>query len=304
MSPGFFIWQTMSEVMGALPPSLAEKIMRGFGAGAYYLWREKRRIARENFSRVLHKPANHPQVGRVARASFSNYTLYILNMLRYDRVTKEDLRRRVHFHIAPESNQLLNQDCPIILVSVHFGNMDYAAPVAVERYRSLTMAAETIKPPELFEHLAAMRSQHRIYLIPFERASRKIIEALKTNQFVGFMLDVGIAGYAELTRVPVTFFGQETLFPSTPALLAQRYNAPLMVTFAHIGPGDEIHITADPPIFVSTELPREQALQEALQRVATAFEKAIMKHPEQWYIFRPMWPNPNELKSALASSAD
>src|SRR5581483_5161493 len=290
MRPGILVWQTMSEVMGALPPSLADKIARGLGAGVYYVWFTRRRVARENFAHVLNKPANDPQVGRVARSSFSNYTVYILNMLRYGRVTDDEFRRRVHFHISPEMHALLKQDQPIIVVSAHFGNMDYAAPAAVDRYRPITLAAETIKPVELFDHLAQMRSQHGVHLVPYDRAPRKIIEALKRKEIVGFLIDFGINAHKDINKVPVTFFGETTYFPSSPALLAQRYNAPLVVSFAHIGAGQDIHITIDPPIYVAREIPREQAEHETMQLVAERFEKAIVAHPEQWYVFRPMWP--------------
>lgn len=276
--------------MGALPPSLAQKIARGLGVSAYYVWFTRRRVARENFARVLNRPWSDPAVGRVARSSFSNYTLYLLNMLRYQDATPDEFRRRVRFDVAPEANAVMRQARPALIVSAHFGNMDYAAPAAVERYRPVTFAAETIKPVELFEYLARLRSQHGVHLIPYDRAPRKIIEALKRNEFVGFMLDFGINEHKDINTVPVTFFGETTSFPSTPAILAQRYNAPLLVTFVHDGAGEDICFTIDPPLFVSNELPRAEAYQDAMQRVARAFEKAILKHPEQWYVFRPMWP--------------
>lgn len=290
MSPGFFVWHTMSEVMGALPPSLAEKIARGLGAGTYYVWRNKRRVTRENFARVLNKPANHPQVGRVARTSFSNYTVYILNMLRYDRVTLDEFRSQVHFDIDPKTHALLLQDRPVIFVSAHFGNMDYAAPAAVARYRPITMAAETINPPELFDHLARLRSAHGIHLIPYDRAPRKIIEALKRKEIVGFMLDFGINSHKDINTTPVTFFGEKTTFPASAVILAQRYQAPMVVSFAQIGPNDEIHIRTSPPIFVPRDQPREQVERDTMQRIAEDFERIIRAYPDQWYIFRPIWP--------------
>ncbi len=277
--------------MGALPPSLAEKIARGAGTGTYHVWRAKQRIARENFARVLNKPPNHPLVGQVARRSFINYTLYILNMLRYNRFTLADFRKQVHFDLDAQVHTLLQEDCPIILVSAHFGNMDYAAPVAVERYRPITMAAETINPPELFEHLAQLRAAYGVYLIPYDRAPRKIIEALKRKEIVGFMLDFGINAHKDINTVPVTFFGEKTTFPASAVILAQRYRAPMLVSFARIGQHGEIHVQTSPPIFVPPDLPREQAERETMQRIAEYFERTIRANPEQWYIYRPIWPH-------------
>lgn len=279
----------MGEVMGALPPSLAEKIARGLGAGTYYVMREKRRIARDNFARVLQQPPNHPHVGRVARASFCNYTVYLLHLLRYEHATADELTRRVQFHVAPETEAALQQDRPLIMVSIHFGNMDYAGPSTVKRYRPLTIAAETIKPVDLFEYLVRIRSQHGMHLIPYDRAPRKIIEALKRKELVGFMLDIGVTGHEDLHRVPVTFFGEATLFPSNPLILAQRYQAPVFCIVAHNGSGDDIHVNIDGPFYVSSGLPRGQAERATMQEIASSFERTIRAHPDQWYIYRPIW---------------
>ncbi|MBI4673469.1 MAG: lysophospholipid acyltransferase family protein [Chloroflexi bacterium] len=215
---------------------------------------------------------------RVARAlGASAYYLWF---------TRRSIARQNFAHVLAA----LMQDLPIVFVSAHFGNMDYAAPAAVERYRPMTLAAETIKPVELFHHLAHQRSQNGVHLIPYDQAPRKIIEAVKRKEIVGFLIDFGINAHKDINTVPVTFFGETTFFPSSPAILAQRYHAPLMTGFAYIGAHKQIHITIDPPILISPQLPRAQAERETMQLVAERFEKAIRARPEQWYVFRPMWP--------------
>lgn len=276
--------------MGVLPPSLANRIARSVGMGVYYVWFTRRRVARENFARVLEKPWNDPQVGRVARSSLANYGEYILNMMRYPHIQRDELRRRVHLNVSAETHAAMMQDTPLIFVSAHFGNMDYAAPMAAERYRRMTLAAETIKPIELFEYLGRMRSENGVDLIPYDRAPRKIVEAIKRKEIVGFLIDFGINSHKDINTVPVQFFGETTHFPSSPALLAQRYGAPLLVAFARIGENGDIYIDVDTPRYVSRDLPRARAQQETMQWVADCFEKSIRAHPEQWYVFRPMWP--------------
>ncbi len=290
MKTTLLAWRTASGVMGALPPYLADRIARGVGTGVYYLWFTRRRVARENFARVLSRPPNDPRVGRVVRAAFSNYSVYILNMMRYPRVHRDERRRRVHFNVDPAAHAAMQQDKPMILVSAHFGNMDYAAPIAVEHYRRMTLAAETIKPVELFEYFGRLRSQNGVDLIPYDRAPRKIIEAIKRKEIVGFLIDFGVNSHKDINTVPVRFFGEMTSFPASPAVLAQRYAAPLLVAFARICDDGDTYIDAGPPIEVPRNMPREQVQQETMQKVAERFEKSIRAHPEQWYVFRPMWP--------------
>lgn len=291
MNPGYIAWRAAETIIGALPARIGDRLARAVGVGIYYLWYTRREVARENFARVLARPVDDPRVGRTARSAFGNYTVYILNMMRYGRVPRDEFRRRVHLNIPPATQAEMEQNRPVIVVSAHFGNMDYAAPVAAERYRRFTLAAETIKPVEVFEHLAALRSANGVDLIPYDRAPRKILEAIRRNEIIGFLIDFGINAHKDINTVPVRFFGETTSFPSSPAILAQRYDAPLLVGFARIGRDGDIYVDVELPIYVPRAMPREQAERETMQLVAERFEKAIRNHPDQWYVFRPMWPS-------------
>ena len=101
-----------------------------------------------------------------------------------------------------------------------------------------------------------VRAENGVDLIPYDQAPRKIIEALKRKEIVGFLIDFGINAHKDINTVPVQFFGARTDFPSSPAILAQRYDAPVFVAFARVGEHKEIHIEIEPPIYVPRSLSR------------------------------------------------
>jgi lauroyl/myristoyl acyltransferase len=138
-----------------------------------------------------------------------------------------------------------------------------------------------------------------VNLIAYDRAPRKIVEAIKRNELVGFLIDFGINAHKDINTVPVRFFGEVTQFPSSPALLARRYAAPLFVAFARIAPNDEIHITVEPPLEVARDLPREEAERLTMQQIADRFVKYNRECPEQWYVFRPMWPQSRSRRASI-----
>jgi len=50
-----------------------------------------------------------------------------------------------------------------------------------------------------------------------------------------------------------------------------------------------VHHGGGESIYVSRELPRDEAIQDAMQRVAAALETRIRAKPHLWYAFYPYW---------------
>ncbi len=288
----YYLWRFLSWLIAYLPPSVTDSLAGGSGASAYYIWWGRRKIARENFARVLGKSPNDPAVGRVARSSFSNYCRYLVEVMRYPSVPLDQLEQRVVIHETDEFRRAMTGGTSVIMISAHFGNMDYASAVATQRYGRFTLAAETIHPVQLFQYLARLRAERGVDLIPYDKAPRKILEAVKRKEWIGFLIDFGVNNQKDIAGTEVMFFGAPTRFPASPAILAQRTGVPIIVAHTFIDRDRRIQSTAEGPIYVPKELPREQAAQQTMQCVAELMEKFIRAHPEQWYVFRAMWPQP------------
>jgi KDO2-lipid IV(A) lauroyltransferase len=305
----YYLWRFGSWLVTVVPAPIADFVARLCGAGSYYLWPKRRKVVRENFAHVLGKPANDPSVGRVARSAFANFCRYLVEMMRYPRVSNEQLEQRVIIHETEDFRRAMAAGTPVIVVSAHFGNMDYTSAVATKRYRRFTLAAETIHPIQLFQYLARVRSERGVDLIPYDQAPRKIMQALKRNELVGFLIDFGVNNQKNIATTEVTFFGAPTRFPIAPAILAQRTGAPILVAFTRVDNAKHIHCEVEAPIYVPRDLPRKEAGQVTMQAIAHHFEKFIRQNPEQWYVFRAMWPQPilgeinlaNQLPGALGS---
>ncbi len=286
----FYLWRFASWLVSVVPSPVCDFVARGGGTGAYYLWRSRRQVARENFAHVLGKPASDPRVGQVARSSFANFSRYLVEVMRYPRVPIDQIERRVVIYETEELRPALASGTPVILITAHFGNMDYASAVVTKRYGRVTLAAETIHPVELFRHLARARSERGVDLIPYDQAPRKILEALKRKEWIGFLIDFGVNNHKDIATTEVMFFGAPTRFPASPAILAQRSGAPILVCHAFVDREGRIHSASEAPIYVPRSLPRDEAAHLAMQTVAQYMEKFIQQHPEQWYVFRAMWP--------------
>lgn len=285
----YWAWRLGMILVGVTPRWLSMGVATFIGWVGYYLMPLRRRIAQENFAHVLGKPTHHPDVQRVTRAAFQNFTRLMHEMMLYPNATLDEFEARVTFANPEHFEQALARGKGVILVSAHYGNMDIPAAVVAHRFKPITLVGETLRPPQLMNLLTRARTENKVTLFPYDRAPRKMIEALKRNEIVGLLLDFGVTHHFDMTTVPVIFFNTETDFPAGPAQIALMTGAAIIVGVPGVTSDGRIVVRSFPPLVLERTANRQQDLQTGMQLIAHRLEAMILTAPEQWYIFRPMW---------------
>lgn len=285
----YWVWRLGMFVVGATPRWLSMGVATFIGWAGYYAMPLRRRIAQENFAHVLNKSPHHPDVRRVARAAFQNFTRLMRDVMLYPNATMAELDARVSFSNPEYFEQAFARGKGAIVVSAHFGSMDIAAAVMAHRFKPLTIVSETLRPPQLMDLLSRARTAKKVTLFPYDRAPRKMIEALKRNEIVGMLLDFGVTHHFDITTVPVKFFDTETDFPAGPAQIALMTGAAILVGVPEVAPDGQIVVRTFPPLTLERTTHRQHDIQAGMQLIAQRLEEMILAAPEQWYIFRPMW---------------
>ncbi len=283
-------WRAGAALVQHLPAGLVYAGATLGGELAYLGWRNKREIAKENFAVVLGRPPGDPEVARVARRAFRNFAKYLTEIMRFPSMHPADLDRLVsiepssldHLHAARAHGRGL------IFVSAHFGNFELGG-ARIAQEIPLTVVADELENQRLMDFLVANREHKNVQILPPEGATRRVLAALKRNEMVGFMMDLGPRA-RELDNVQATFFGSPTAFPTIAAALARVSGAPIVVAAVHRNPDNTFHGIALPPIFVERTKQAARDVDHATQSVVRALEGLVRPHPDQWYIFRPMWP--------------
>ena len=123
----------------------------------------------------------------------------------------------------------------------------------------------------------------------YETASpREILGVLRRNECLAFLVDLPTHHTGE--GVPVQFFGAETRVPSGAATLALRTGASVIVAcVVREGAGYMVHARPLAPRERTRDVP--SAIQEVTQEIMAALEDFIRQYPDQWFMFRPMWPD-------------
>jgi KDO2-lipid IV(A) lauroyltransferase len=288
----FWGWRLGATLAQRLPSWITYPAAVVGGEIAYLFWVGRRKIAKENFAIVLALPAGDREVARVARRSFRNFAKYLVEIMRFPRLETEDFERLVS--VDPRSwsyfRAARDHGRGLIFVSMHFGNFEIGgARIADEM--PLNVIADELENQRLMDLLVANRAHKNVRLLPPEGAVREVLKALRRNEMVGLMMDLGPRA-KELDNVEVMFFGELTAFPTIAANLARVSGAPIVVAAVTRERDNTFRGVALPPIFVERTKLAAHDVERATQTIVHGLEQLVRGDPDQWYMFRPMWTRP------------
>ncbi len=285
-------------LMGRLPVPVARGIVSFVLQASFVLVPKKRRYVNDNFAHVLGRPASSLEVRRKALAAYRSYARYVVELMRLPRLTDEQAQDLV------DSSTLLPLEAfwkstgkGMILTTAHIGNLEGVARGIARHGWPIAAIADDSSFPELFDLLRRQRAAWGVSLIPW-RNLRELYGWLKREEILALIVDWGYRP----EDVPVRLFGAWTTLPVGPAALAAKTGAPIVhIAIRRSEDRRRFVVTYSEPIFVSSSEPAE--LQRATQAVADALEATIAAAPDQWYGFKPLWPETAAEQAALAERA-
>ena len=285
----YWVWRAFERLIQHTPQRFSMGIMESMGEWIYRISPQRQRIARENFSHVLNKPANDPSVHRVAAQAFRIFARELWCLMATADWSMRQVERQITLHGEENLTNALALGKGLIVTMAHFGNFDLPTAVVATRFKPVTSIGEDVRPPALMNYLKQMRAARNVFLYSYEQAPRKMLEALKRNEIVGLMLDFGVTHQFDMPTVEVGFFGAPTKFSVGPAQLALLTGAPIIVAYTYLYPNGTIDGYIGEALAVQRSGNRQQDFQTIMQELAHRFEDFIRLHPVQWHMFRPMW---------------
>ena len=284
----YWAWRILAALAQRLPARPLYALAVAMGEVGYVLWTAKRRIAKHNFSIVLGRPTTDRQVAQVARRSFRNFAKYLIEIMRFPALGAADFERLVTVQGSEHLRDALAHGKGVIFVSIHFGNFELGGARIADGV-PLNVIADELENQRLMDLLVGNRAHKNITLLTPDGAAKKVLQALRRNEMVGLMMDLGPRAQA-FDNVEAEFFGTPTAFPAVADSLARVSGAPIVVAVAVRQRDNTFTGIALPPIFVERTKQAADDVQRATQAIARGLEGFVERWPDQWYIFRPMWP--------------
>jgi KDO2-lipid IV(A) lauroyltransferase len=176
----------------------------------------------------------------------------------------------------------------VILLTGHFGNWEAGSVLFALRRLPFTIVAMAEVDPTVNRIRREIRDRIGADTIEVRQAldtALQIRRRLAENRVVAMLVD----RHYGRDRVRVTLLGRQAWFLRTPFVMGYVTGAPVLpCAVERIGPG-RFAIRPGEPIYLSSDVPRTEAIEQAAQLMANALEARIREHPEFWYQFYRYW---------------
>ena len=297
-------YRAASAAISRIPTVVSLPVGRALFVSSYFAWPAKRRIILSNASHVLGLPPGDRRVRHLARRIYATYAQSVVELLRLPHLPADEPMRLLADIDGDNGGQsfidlfgrLRADKRGLIAVSGHIGSIDVLAGAFALRGLPTYGVADDSAYPELFEEVNIQRRRWKIEIIPW-RNLRRVFSALRQPAILGLVVDWGYRP----DGIPVRLFGEWTALPAGPAILAAKTKAVIVpVVCRRLGDGKYRAFHYDPIEVADTS---DAEMQRATQLIADALEDMISSAPEQWYSFKPIWPQTVQEKQALAERA-
>jgi KDO2-lipid IV(A) lauroyltransferase len=223
----------------------------------------------------------------MARRCFNQFSLYVAEMIGVQGWDTETVVDRLEIEGDERFAEAEALGKGVIFVSAHMGSAEIAASIVVLRGYRVTSVIEGNYPRPVMDWMRACRNRMGVTLLPASRSGMSLVRRLRRREMVALIVDAGVTGG---DGISVDFFGRETVFPAGPARLARLSGAPIVFGLAVRRPGGRFKAFIEPPIVSDRSLTGEEDARHVTQQIASTFERYVRRYPDQWYVFRDMWP--------------
>ncbi|MET9067577.1 phosphatidylinositol mannoside acyltransferase [Streptosporangium sandarakinum] len=276
----------------AIVPRLPEPLTAwAFRTAADRLWKRRgKQVLRleANLARVKGTSPDDPAIRELSRAGMRSYFRYFHEVFRLPSMRPEEILARTHVHNAERVYEILGSGRAAVFALPHMGNWDQAGAWFVQKGHPFTTVAERLRPESLFHRYTAFRESLGMEVLPLTGGDNQAFAVLAQRLRAG--RPVALPAERDLTArgVEVKFFGAATRMPAGPAMLALHTGVPLIPTILSFR-GRDWTVRFCDELPKPAEGTRQEKVAALTQDLATAFEKGIAEHPEDWHMLQRLW---------------
>lgn len=278
--------ENLSSFLAWLPRKHIARIGRLTGSLAYFLDRRHRRIMERNL-RFTHPEWSQDYIRKLARRVFQNMGITFLEVCQMSGFSRKDILGSVRIRGKENLFDALKSHTGVILISAHLGNWEMGN-IFLSAYlrRPMLSIARKIQSNTIDRWIHRLRSRFGNTIIDKKGALKEMARALSEGKILGLLVDQG----TKLSEgVEVAFFGKTTTMTPAPAMLARRYDCPILPAFCVREPDAGLTLIFEPPLrFIKTNDSHADLLKNT-QIMAYTIEQAVRNHMEQWFWFHKRW---------------
>ncbi len=280
------LFRLAGRVLPLLPPRVRWLLVLAGGCVASRVNRSGRLVATQNIGGLLGASPRSGVVRYIVRRMYRNHAANYVDLFLVPSRTREEMLQMTsvsgmeHLHAARASGT------GAILATAHLGNTEYAGHALVTRGVPCAILTEPVEPAWLLEFFIKNREEFSAEVIPYRPGIFPTLTAtLKRNVSLGIATDWDLQG----TGVPVRCGHGRLLMPAGLAMLAIRTHAVILPTFGLRRADGTIAVSIEPPLNVQTTGRIKEDVQRISQAMADVLGRYLLRYPDQWWLFHPVW---------------
>lgn len=270
-----------------MPLRIGRIFCRLTGDAFFLLSSRRRKLALENLQMAFGSEKSPAEIRSIARRSVHSFFLTCFEMVW---VTRQRSAGRLQacmdeFEVGRQRlRELYEKAGGIIFVTPHLGNWEIFLRLAQLAEVPLVIVARPLDNPLLEKLVTRSRTATGQRIIYKKNAMFAMEEALRQGRCVGILADQSSRG------IPASFFGRPAYTTVIPAILAYKYNRPIVVIacFRKEEVLEYRGSMSDPlwPDLAANEGSELKRLTETMNRWMETF---ILSQPDQWLWMHDRW---------------
>ena len=291
LTAGYLFWRLLTPLVCILPVNLSYRLASLAGLFAYYLWHEKRECAKSNYKNIVEITKSNYSASNLAKESFRYYGKYLVDFARIQINGHLNVLDHVSCTNWNAIAKAQSREQGTLMIGLHQGNWDIGLAMLTQSRFSVRVLVDDL-PTQNMDYVAVnSRKTLGATIQPVSENIRPVIRALKQNEFVAMLIDQPHA----MKKVRVFFLDQWISVPSGAAILALKTGASVITGGIIREKNNSFKAIINDPIIPQVTGNQTHDIQHLTQKVMTSLEQLVLQHPEQWFVFRPLWQgNHNE----------
>ncbi len=291
LSADVLLYRSGAALARRLPQAVGAALTRAISRTAYRVLPERRFITERRLQRVCGPDLEGEALAQAVRSSFESYARYWFDGARLGDLDDAEVDAGFTHQGFHHLEEAMDTGTAPILALPHLGGWEWAGTwmARVPGYPVISVV-EPVKPARLFDWMVEERRRMGIDIVPLgPDAVAALIRSLRAGQVVCLLSDrqVGRGG------VEVEFFGERTLLPGGPAMLALRTGAAILPAAVYQdGPNHRAVVL--PPVPAERQGRLRADVTRVTQDLALALEELIRAAPEQWHLMQSNWASDEE----------
>ncbi len=268
-----------------LPPQTALTFGKALGTLAYFVDVRHRRTIIRNLAFAFDKPRSDKKIRHLALRNFQQFAIIAHEWLRLKNFQFELLYPLVSVEGLEHLFNAKSKSKSVILIGAHFGNWEYAHLYYGKKINRLNFIVRPIDNPFLETERVEYNNRAGVTILYKSNGLRTALKNIRKGEDLVLFVDRN----TNLKEgIPCSFFGKKAPSLTIAALLANRFNLPIVPMFIIRKACTTRHsIVFMPELEVEDD--GKFDLQHAVQVMCDAVESMIRKYPDHWIWFHKRW---------------